>query len=99
MHPLACRGAVGYNQQANGRFALLWLVHLCAGRPAGTAAHPTGGCPLSYGESTRVLSGHQAQGQKRQREDSGRKEQLRQIRHGNPPLPCMDSEGAAHVRG
>ena len=47
MHPLACRGAVGYNQQANGRFALLWLVHLCAGRPAGTAAHPTGGCPLS----------------------------------------------------
>ena len=92
MHPLACRGAVGYNQQANGRFALLWLELCLRVDPQGQPPIPRAAVPFLTANPP-ASSGCQAQGQKRQRENSGRQEQLRQIRHGNPPLPLQGLGG------
>ena len=91
-HPLACRGAIGYNAYTNGRLALLCLDCVC-GQTRRTAVRSHGRLFPFQGPTRPFLGKSQAQGQNRQDEHSRRDEQPGKLLHGNPPLPLQGLGG------
>ena len=98
MHPLACRGAVGYNQQANGRFALLWMKRCLRVDPQGQPPIARAAVPFSRANLPASYQSIRPRARSASARTAAASSSCVRSVMGTLLSPCMDSEGTAHVR-